>query len=129
MNESTVPEERDTSITQTRDETRTITPLADIFELPDALVVIADMPGVEKEDVEVRVEDDLLTLAGKVKPQSRGDVLYREFQLLNYFRRFKLGEQVDQAKIQAGLKNGVLTVQLPKAEAARPRKITVNVAS
>jgi len=129
MKEMTVPEKREDKLSETREETRTLVPAVDIFEVSDGLAVVADLPGVEKGDVDVHVEDDVLTISGKAKDHSRGDGLYREFNLLNYFRQFQLSEQVDQDKIRAELKSGVLSVQLPKAEKAKPKKITVSVSS
>jgi len=129
MQETTVPQNQDSPIPQTREESRTIAPPVDIFEVADGLVVVADLPGVDTSGVDVRVENDILTIAGKAQGQAPGDSVYREFQLINYYRQFQLGEAVDQDKIRADLKSGVLTVQLPKAEKAKPKRISVNVAS
>lgn len=112
----------------TRDETRMLTPPVDIFEVEEGLAVVVDLPGVPKENVDVNVENGVLTIQGKVDAQTEGDVIWREFDLMTYYRQFQLGEQVDQARIQADMKYGVLTIRLPKVEAAQPRKIEVNVA-
>jgi len=129
MKEMTVPEKREDKLPDTREETRTLVPAVDIFEIPEGLAVVADLPGVDKGEVDVHVENGVLTISGKAKDQARGDSLYREFQLVNYFRQFQLSEQVDQEKIRAELKAGVLSVHLPKAEKAKPKKIGVSVAS
>jgi len=129
MKETTVPEKREDKLPETREETRTLVPPVDIFEVADGLAVVVDLPGVEKGDVDVHVEDDVLTISGKVANEAPGDALYREFHLSNYFRQFQLSETVDQEKIRAELKSGVLSIQLPKAEKAKPKKISVNVAS
>jgi len=129
MKEMTVPEKREDKLPDTREETRTLVPAVDIFEIPEGLAVVADLPGVDKGEVDVHVENGVLTISGKAKDQTRGDSLYREFQLVNYFRQFQLSEQVDQEKIRAELKAGVLSVHLPKAEKAKPKKIGVRVAS
>jgi len=129
MRETTVPEKREVPVPETREETRTLTPPVDIFEVDDGLAVVADLPGVDKETLDVRVENDVLTIAGKVNPDTKGTEVYREFELANYFRQFQLNEQVDQEKIHAEMKFGVLTIHLPKAEKAKPKKISVNVAS
>lgn len=129
MKEMTVPEKREDKLPDTREETRTLVPAVDIFEIPEGLAVVADLPGVDKGEVDVHVENGVLTISGKAKDQTRGDSLCREFQLVNYFRQFQLSEQVDQEKIRAELKAGVLSVHLPKAEKAKPKKIGVNVAS
>ena len=90
---------------------------------------MVDLPGVAKEDVDVRVENDILTIAGRAKSAIPGEVSYREYELVNYFRQFEVTEKVDQEKIKAEMKYGVLTVHLPKAEKAKPKRIEVKVAS
>lgn len=127
MKESTVPQKREEQVPQTREDARTLIPPVDIFDVDDGLAVVVDMPGVEKEDIDVRVENDVLTLAGKAAHSTPGNSLYREFDLVNYFRQFQLSEHVDQEKIKAEMKYGVLTVFLPKAEKAKPKKISVSV--
>jgi HSP20 family molecular chaperone IbpA len=99
----------------------------DIYENGDGLVVKADLPGVAKENLDVRVENNLLTIRGKSVHVASGDPVYREYELVNFFRQFELNERVDQSKISADLKHGVLTLKLPKAEEAKPRKIDVRV--
>jgi HSP20 family molecular chaperone IbpA len=111
----------------TRSQERYVTPPVDIYENGDALVVKADLPGVDKENLDLRVENDLLTIRGKPTHAISGDPIYREFELVNFFRQFELNERVDQSKISADLKHGVLTLRLPKAEEAKPRKIEVRV--
>jgi len=128
MKESTIPQKREEQVPQTREEARTLVPPVDIFDVEDGLAVVVDLPGVEKEAIEVRVENDVLTIGGKAGHASPGNGLYREFELVNYFRQFQLSEHVDQEKIKAEMKYGVLTIFLPKAEKAKPRKIAVNIA-
>ena len=111
----------------TREETQFMSPPVDIYETEDGLTVLADLPGVTNEDVDIRVEDDLLTIKGKTTYEMKSDPIHDEFRLLNFYRQFSLGNEVDQEKISAGVKNGVLTVNLPKAEKVKPRKISVNV--
>lgn len=112
---------------ETRSQERYVTPPVDIFETVDGLVVKADLPGVAKEGLDVRVENSLLTIRGKAAHVAPGEPVYREFELLNFYRQFELNERVDQHKISAELKHGVLTLHLPKAEEAKPRKIEVRV--
>jgi len=112
----------------TRSQERYITPPVDIYETPNGLVVTADLPGVAKEGLDVRVENHLLTIRGKAAHAAPGDPVYREYGLVNFFRQFELNEKVDQSKISAELKHGVLTLNLPKAEEAKPRKIEVKAA-
>jgi HSP20 family protein len=132
MAEKTVATRAQQRTTPSREETRSqeqyVTPHVDIFETGDGLVVKADLPGVAKQDLDVRVENNLLTIRGKPSHVAPGDPLYREYGLVNFFRQFELNEKVDQSKISAELTHGVLTLTLPKAEEAKPRKIDVKVA-
>jgi HSP20 family protein len=111
----------------TRSQERYVTPPVDIYETAGGLVVKADLPGVEKVNLDLLVENNLLTIRAKPSHTTAGEPLYREYELVNFFRQFELNEKVDQSKISAELKHGVLTLQLPKAEEAKPRKIEVRV--
>lgn len=111
----------------TRSQERYITPPVDIYERGEGLTVKADLPGVGKEDLDVRVENNLLTIRGKAGHVAPGDPIYREYGLVNFFRQFDLNEKVDQTRISAELNHGVLTLTLPRAEEAKPRKIDVKV--
>jgi HSP20 family molecular chaperone IbpA len=91
-------------------------------------VVKADLPGVAKDGLDLRVENNLLTIRGRAAHCAPGEMLYREYDLANFFRQFELSDKVDQQKISAELKHGVLTLNLPRAEEAKPRKIDVRVA-
>jgi HSP20 family protein len=119
--ESSTPKET------THSRERYVTPPVDIYEAPEGLVVLADLPGVAREGLDVRVENDILTIRGASGNGLPGDAIYREFELANYFRQFELSDKVDQTKITAELKHGVLTLKLPKAEEAKPKKIEVKV--
>lgn len=111
----------------TRDEAIYIAPPVDIFENEDSLIVVADLPGVDKDGVDIRVEDDILTIKGNAKYTQPANALRQEFVLQNYYRQFQLSDEVDQSKISAESKNGVLTVTLPKAEKTKPKQIKVKV--
>jgi len=111
----------------TREPDRYLIPAVDIFETEQGLTLVADLPGVDKDGVSVKVEENVLTIRGKVTPRQYKLLTYNEFELLDYYRQFELGEMVDQSKIGAELRNGVLTLQLPKAEKAKPKQITVKV--
>lgn len=129
MKESTVPAKSEQRLpADTREESRTLSPAVDIFENNEGLVVVADLPGVDKADVDVRVENDVLTLKGKVRSALPVEPHYEEYQLRNYYRQFQLSETVDQDKIKAEIKNGVLVIRLPKKEEAKPKQVTVKVA-
>ena len=106
---------------------RRFLPVTDIFETQDALKVILEMPSVDKNSVEVRVENDVLTIDGQVdftKYQGLQPV-YTEYNIGNYARSFELSSKIDQERITADLRDGVITLVLPKAEKAKPRKIKV----
>ena len=132
MAEKTIPisskERNPVTREETRQEERYLTPPVDIYETAEGLTVVADLPGVDKADIDVRVDENILTLKGKSKHIAPGDPISAEYSLLNFFRQFQLGEGVDQEKIFADLKQGVLTIQLPKAERIKPKKIKVSVA-
>jgi HSP20 family molecular chaperone IbpA len=132
MAEKTVATRSQKSVTPSREETRSqeqyITPPVDIYETQAGLVVKADLPGVAKDSMDVRVENNLLTIRANAAHVAPGDPNYREYGLANFFRQFELNEKVDQSKISAELNHGVLTINLPKAEEAKPRKIDVKIA-
>lgn len=116
-----------TSREGTRAQERYILPPVDIYETSESLVLIADLPGVSKEDLNLRVDNNVLTLQGKSSHAASGEAIYREYELVNFFRQFELSEQVDQEKIAADFKQGVLTLHLPKVEKSKPRQIEVKV--
>lgn len=111
----------------TREPARYLTPAVDIYETKNGLNVVADMPGVKKEDLKVHVDEGILTIEGVTTLTHRKNPLTEEYALFNYFRQFQLTDEVDHEKITAELKNGVLNVQLPKAEKAKPKRIKVKV--
>jgi HSP20 family molecular chaperone IbpA len=130
MAEKTVatPEVQKSATTEsTRNHERYVAPPVDIYETPDGLVVLADLPGVAQEALDVRVDNNVLTIRGQARHTVLGDVTYREYELVNFFRQFELSDKVDQHQISAELKCGVLTLQLPKAAEAKPRQIAVQV--
>ena len=105
----------------------TFTPAVDIFETETGLTLLADMPGVKAKDLDIDLRDDILTLAGEVaSPEGLDEVdVLREYRTGKYVRQFTLSEAIDQSKISADLKNGVLRLVLQKVEKAVPRKISV----
>jgi HSP20 family protein len=103
-------------------------PPVDILEHADELVVQADIPGARSEDIDVNFEDGALTIHAKVKeraPSARPPVV-REYGVGDFRRTFRVSEHIDGTRISASYRDGVLTLRLPKAEAAKPRKIQVN---
>jgi HSP20 family molecular chaperone IbpA len=102
-------------------------PAVDIFETEKQITLLADMPGVKTDDLNIDLRESVLTLEGDVgSPEGpeEADVI-REYQTGKYYRQFTLSQMIDQGKIDAELKNGVLRLILPKVEAATPRKIAV----
>lgn len=120
--------QQSTMAESTRNHERYVAPPVDIYETRDGLVVLADLPGVAQEALEVRVDNNMLTIRGHARHGVPGEVTYREYELVNFFRQFELSDKVDQGRITADLKCGVLTLNLPKAEEAKPRQIEVCVA-
>ena len=105
----------------------TFTPAVDIFENEKEITLLADMPGVRTKDLDIDLREDVLTLTGEVKsPEGPNErIVLREYRTGRYVRQFTLSDAIDQSKIDAELKNGVLRLVLPKAEKAVPKKITV----
>lgn len=102
-------------------------PAVDIFETENEITVLADMPGVKPDNLNIDLDNDVLTLSGKVETYVGGeeDPLLTEYRMGNYYRQFTLSDIIDQSKIEADLKNGELRLKLPKAEKAKPRKIDI----
>jgi len=108
-----------------RSQNRYLTPAVDNFETNENLVLIADMPGVEKGSLEINLEKGILTLKGEIKLARKGQLLFHEFSADNYYRQFKLSEEIDMDKASAELENGILTLSMPKSEAAKPKRIEI----
>jgi HSP20 family protein len=106
---------------------RLFLPPADIYETQDALTVVLEMPGVEKNNVQIRIEDDVLNVEGQLDLSKYNALLplYTEYNIGHYSRSFQLSSKIDQSKIGAELKDGVLSLTLPKVEEAKPRTIQV----
>jgi len=103
-------------------------PVTDIFETPEALRVVLEMPGVGKNSVEVSVENNVLTIIGRIDFSNYKGLqpLYTEYNIGHYSRSFRLSNEIEQEGIKAELKDGVITLVLPKAERAKPRRIKVS---
>ncbi len=106
---------------------RAYLPDVDIVEMPDKLLLVADVPGCRGEDIDVSFENGTLTINGRVDARQPEDTVYlwREYGLGDFHRSFEISEAIDASRITAECRAGVLTLHLPKAESARPRKITV----
>jgi HSP20 family protein len=107
---------------------RYFVPSADIFETDHALTVVMEMPGVEKKDLDVALESDVLRVEGKIDfAKYEGmEPVYTEYNVGHYARSFTLSSKIDRAGISAQLDDGVLTLTLPKMKEAQPRRIAIN---
>jgi len=104
-----------------------VAPLVDIYETADDYYLTANIPGVSKENVKIKLEDGFLVIMGRVnldEAKNRNYVL-NEIGEGNYYRRFKISDSIDEQKIDAKLENGVLTVKLPKHERVKPKSIEI----
>jgi len=116
----------ETAVERTR-EVPTYTPRFDIWETDEELVLYGDMPGVEPAGLDIRFENRELSVLGKVTPRhTERRHLHGEYGIGDFYRTFTIGETIDGGKISAELKNGVLTLHLPKTEAVKPKRIVVN---
>ncbi|MBM4030772.1 MAG: Hsp20/alpha crystallin family protein [Planctomycetes bacterium] len=104
-------------------------PAADVFETAQGAVVLVDLPGCDEGSVDIRVEDGVLTIRGRVQPEGfpGHDLTYGEYRVGDFERSFSVSELIDTERIEATVKDGVLRVSLPKVEAAKPKKIQVKV--
>ena len=102
-------------------------PRADVFETNEAITIVADMPGVDENSVDIALEKNVLTIRGYVdltEPEGRS-LAYTEYRVGDYRRAFELSDQIDQDGIEAVLKDGVLRLHLPKVTEAKRRKIAI----
>ncbi len=109
---------------------RAVLPNVDVFEDASGITLLADMPGVRKDKLELKVEGDALLIEGEVEPFTPEglEAIYAEVRVPRYRRSFTLSRELDTARIQANLKDGVLALRIPKQEHAQPRRITVTAA-
>ncbi len=103
-------------------------PKVDIFETHQQITLLADLPGVKPEDLKIDLRDNILTISGNVAPFEGADErdILIEYEVGQFYRQFTLSQVIDQAKIDAQMKNGVLHLRLPKVEKASPRSIKVS---
>ncbi len=132
MAANSLTERNDERNVQTREETRSkekyIRPAVNIIETEEGLVLTADIPGAAKETLDVNVEKGILTISAPTNHSMPGQAVYQEFELANYYRQFSIPESLDHEKARADFTNGILTLTVPKAEAAKPKRIEVKVA-
>ena len=107
--------------------TRAFMPNADIFDTEDALTVVLEMPGVDRDNINISIENGVLTVEGKINFGKYEGLqpVYSEYNVGPYRRSFRISSRIDQDKISAEMRDGVITLMLPKAEEAKPRRIEV----
>ena len=107
---------------------RIFIPTTDIYETGDSLTVVMEMPGVQKDNIDVAVEDDVLKVYGRLDFSNYEGLqpIYTEYNIGHYARSFRLSSKIDQSKITASVKDGVLHLVLPKAQQAKPRSISIS---
>ena len=109
---------------------KTFVPRVDIYETKDAIFLIADMPGVDEKTVDVELEKNVLTISGRVENGIVKDysLVFSEYEVGDYERTFTLSDEIDKNKIKASVKQGVVRLELPKAEKVKLKKIKINAA-
>lgn len=125
--EATLQKEEQRPEVETTRNGRVYRPSVDILEAKDELVVRADVPGARSDEIDINFEDGQLTVRARVRerhPESTR-FLVQEYGVGDFYRTFRVSEQIDASRIAAEYAEGVLTLHLPKVEAAKPRKITV----
>lgn len=126
----TKTEKRETDMPETTHGGRVYRPMADIVETGDGVQLMLEMPGVTSDDLEVTLEQRVLTIRGKVHPTApeKLELVHAEYGEGDFERSFTMSDDFDPDRIEAALSAGVLTLTLPRAEAAKPRKIEVKAA-
>ena len=111
-----------------QEQQRAVLPAVDVFEDASGITLLADMPGVPRDQLELKVEGDALLIEGGVQPLTPEglEAVYAEVRVPRYRRSFTLSRELDTARIEANLKGGVLTLRIPKQAHAQPRRIAVS---
>ena len=122
---SNVMQKREDSRVEAVAERPSVAPRCDIFENKDELLLVADLPGVTQETLKIHLDADQLSIEGRPSEEPEGNVLQREFRLVDYRRSFLVPDMIDREKVSAELRNGVLHLHLPKSAAVKPRQIEV----
>jgi HSP20 family molecular chaperone IbpA len=113
---------------ETRASERYVKPPATIIETEEGLTLIADIPGSARDTLDINSENGIMTISATVARSMPGRPVYTEFELAPYYRQFSIPEILDHEKATANFTNGLLTLKVPKSEAAKPRKIEIKVA-
>lgn len=128
-NELALQEKKEASAPAERTEAaRCYSPYTDVYELPDRVVVVMEMPGVDKSSLDVTLEKNLLTVTGSIDSTAYQELqpIYTEYNVGDFSRTFTVSRQVDSARISATVEDGVLRIELPKAGEAVARRIEVH---
>ena len=122
-----IKENINNSIDELIEKQKYVSPFVNIYETDDEFVLIANMPGLLRDDLKVKVEEDSLIMFGKIDydKQVNKNYILNELEIGNYYRRFNISDSVNQDKIEAKYDNGQLIVNLPKNEKIKPRKIDI----
>lgn len=130
MSDKDLQKTENTVATERIRNVKTFVPRVDIYETKDALFLIADMPGVDEKTVDVELEKNILTISGRVENGKVKDyrLVFSEYEVGDYERTFTLSDEIDRDKIKATVKQGVLRLELPKADKVKPKKIAINAA-
>jgi len=130
MSEKDLQKTQNTAAMERIRNVKTFVPRVDIYETREALFLIADMPGVDDKTVDVEMEKNILTISGRVDDGKVKDhtLVFSEYEVGDYERTFTLSDEIDREKIKATVKQGVLRLELPKAEKVKPKKIAIQAA-
>jgi len=124
-----IEKRKQSDVVQAQAEKKTyFQPPTDVRETDNHIVIQFDMPGVSSDNVDLTMEKGTLTVTGKADPEEQGTAVYRETHIGNYQRVFTLSDDVNTENITAEMKAGVLTVQVPKAEKAQPKRVEITCA-
>ena len=126
-NQSQVSTRKEGTAATERGQTLVLRPAVDIYENGDAISLLADLPGVREDTLSIEVDDQTLTIQGEIAIDMPEDMksLHADVRSRRYQRAFTLSSELDAARIGASLKDGLLTLTLPKREEVRPRKIEI----
>lgn len=127
MSDKDLQKTENAAVTEKIRNVKTFIPRVDIYETKEALFLIADMPGVDEKTVDVELEKNILKISGRVENGKVKDynLVFSEYEVGDYERTFTLSDEIDRDKIKATVKQGVLRLELPKADKVKPKKIAI----
>lgn len=132
MADKSLTERNEEKDIQSREETRAsesyAKPSVNIIETENGLILLADLPGSTKESLDINVDKGVLTINAPVSRTMPGRAVYTEFEFAPYYRQFAIPDGLDQENTKADFANGLLTLNIPKSAAAKPRKIEIQSA-